>query len=97
MTRDRTLETLRRHADDLKSMGAARLYLFGSTAANAARLDSDVDLFLDFEDPHFSLIELLALREHISDLLSASADVMTRGGIHPHLRPEIENAALRVY
>jgi hypothetical protein len=97
MERDQVLSTLRRHSADLKGLGAARLYLFGSVAKNEARPDSDVDLFFDFDDPHFSLVELVALNDRIAELLHARADVMSRGSIHPRLRPSIESSALQVF
>lgn len=97
MERDQVLSTLRRHAADLKKLGASRLFLFGSVAKNQARADSDVDLFFDFDDPRFSLIELVALNERVAELLHVRADVMSRGSIHPRLRASIESSALQVF
>ena len=97
MERDQVLTTLRRNMADLKGLGASRLFLFGSVAKNEARPDSDVDLFFDFDDPGFSIIELVALQERISGLLHAPADVMSRGSIHPRLRPSIEGSAVQVF
>ena len=97
MERDQVLSTLRRYSTDLKGLGASSLYLFGSVARNEATPDSDVDLFFDFEDPGFSLIELVALKDRICELLRARADVMSRGSIHPRLRSSIEGSALRVF
>lgn len=97
MERDHVISTLRQHSADLKALGATRLFLFGSVAKNEARPDSDVDLFFDFDDPRFSLIELIALKERIAELLQAPADIMSRGSIHPRLRLSIENSALEVF
>ena len=97
MERDQVLSTLRRHSADLKGLGASSLYLFGSIAKNEASPQSDVDLFFDFDDPRFSLVELVALKDRIGELLHAPADVMSRGSIHPRLRSSIEGSALRVF
>lgn len=97
MDRDHILATLRRHAPDLKHLGVSSLFLFGSVARNEAGSASDVDLFFDFDDPRFSLIELVALQERIGDLLHVRADVMSRGSIHPRLRPAIEDSAVQVF
>ena len=97
MERDQVISTLRRHSADLKGLGASHLFLFGSVAENEARPDSDVDLFFDFDDPGFSLVELVALSDHIAELLHARADVMSRGSIHPRLRASIESSALQVF
>jgi predicted nucleotidyltransferase len=97
MTRDHILATLRGHATDLRRLGASSLFLFGSAARNEAGAASDVDLFFDFVDPRFSLVELVALQDRITELLHARADVMSRGSIHPRLRSSIEGSAVRVF
>ena len=97
MDRDHILTTLRRHAIDLRGLGISSLFLFGSTARNEAGPASDVDLFFDFDDPGFSLVELVALQERIADLLHIRADVMSRGSLHPRLRSSIEGSAVRVF
>ena len=97
MTRDRILSTLRGHAADLKRLGASSLFLFGSAARDESGPASDVDLFFDFADPRFSLVELVALQDRITELLDARADVMSRGSIHPRIRSSIESSAVRVF
>ena len=97
MKRDVALSTLRAHEAELKTLGVERLYLFGSVARNEARTDSDVDLFFDFHDPKFSLIELIGLQNRLGDLLRTTADVMTRGSLHPVLRADIEQSAVQVF
>jgi predicted nucleotidyltransferase len=97
MDRDQILATLRRNEAELQRLGASRLYLFGSVARNEAQSSSDVDLFFDFDTPNFSLVELVALKDRISALLHAPADVMSRGSIHPRLRQSIETSAVRVF
>ena len=54
-------------------------------------------VFFDFDAPRFSIIEFVALQDRISGLLCAPADVMSRGGIHPRLRPSIEGSAVQVF
>lgn len=97
MSRDHILAILRRHASDLRGLGAARLFLFGSASRDQAGPESDVDLFFDFEDPRFSIIELIALQARISQLLGARADVMSRGSLHPRVRTSIEGSAVQVF
>lgn len=97
MTRDFALSILRSHADELRAMGVARLFLFGSVSRDAAAPGSDVDLFFDFDDPDFSLIELLSVKGRLGDLLKTPADIMTRGSLHPALRQDIEQSAVQVF
>ena len=97
MDREFVIATLRRHAAELRGLGAAHVFLFGSVARDQAGPASDVDLFIDFDDPRFSLIELAAIKNRLEGMLHTQTDVMTRGSIHPRLRPEIERTALRVF
>jgi predicted nucleotidyltransferase len=97
MDRDHVIATLRAHEPDLHRVGVARLYLFGSVARQEAGPNSDVDLFFDTDNPRFSLIELVDVRERVSDILGAETDVMTRASLHPMLRQRIEAEALCVF
>ena len=97
MDRAHVIATSKEHAAELRDLGAAHVFLFGSVARDQATAGSDVDLFIDFDDPHFSLIELAALKSRLETILRVPADVMTRGSIHPRLRPEIERTAMQVF
>jgi len=97
MDRETAIARLTAHADALRLEGVAGLYLFGSTAAGESRPDSDVDLFFDYDDPKFSLIELVRVGRLISEILGAPADIMTRDSLHPALKERIERSAIRVF
>lgn len=97
MLRDRVIDQLRQHRAELEAMGVSSLSLFGSVARGEQASDSDIDLFFDYADPRFSLIELVAVQRRISDILGAEADVMTRNSLHHHLRSRIEQSAIRVF
>ena len=97
MDQETVVAELRRHADQLRDEGVAALYLFGSTARGEARDGSDVDLFFDYSDPKFSLIELVRVKDRVSAILGVEADVMTRDSLHPMLKERIEASAVRVF
>jgi predicted nucleotidyltransferase len=94
MTRDEAIARLRKSELDLKRAGISHLYLFGSTARDEARPDSDIDLFFDFECDVFDLMDV---REPASGILNARVDLIPRDGIHHVLRQRIEASALRVF
>lgn len=96
MNRADIIARLQARASDIKGLGATSLYLFGSTARNEATGKSDVDLFVDYDPERFSFVELIRLRERLSDLLGRPADLTTREGPHPLLRPAIEAEAIKV-
>jgi predicted nucleotidyltransferase len=88
---------LRGSADAIRAQGVTALYMFGSAARGEARDDSDIDLFVDYDPDRFSFVELIRLQGSLSKLLGRSADLTTREGLHPMLRPQIEAEAVRVF
>jgi hypothetical protein len=97
MERTHAIAALKEHEDALKEPGVERLYLFGSTARDTAREDSDIDLFFDYEEGKFGLFDLMEVQEYASRILGRKAGVMTRDSIHKVLRPRIEANAPRVF
>jgi hypothetical protein len=97
MERASVIKTLSDHKDELRSRGVEALYLFGSTARDEAGPESDVDLFFDYNDPEFSLVELVRIKNMIEETLGSPADVMTRDSIHPRLRSRVEKSSIRIF
>jgi uncharacterized protein len=97
MERDAAIAKLKAHEAELKRLGVASLYLFGSTARGDARDDSDVDLFFDYEKGKFGLFQLMDVKERASGILGRKADIMTRDSLHRMLKQEIEASAVRVF
>jgi uncharacterized protein len=97
MTRADLIATLRSQAPDIRALGATSLYLFGSVARGEAKETSDIDLFIDYDPDRFSFVELIRLRERLSHMLGRPADLTTREGLHPLLRPDIEAEAIKVF
>jgi uncharacterized protein len=97
MKRDEAIERLRRHESELKALGIDHLYLFGSTARDEAREESDVDLFFDHPEGSLGLFELIDVKEAAARILGRHADIMTRRNLHPVLRARIESSAQQVF
>ncbi len=97
MGRDEAMDRLKRHEAELRRFGVERLYLFGSTARDAAGDGSDVDLFFDYEKGRFGVFELMDVKDYATAILGRRADIMTRDSLHAALRRTIETTALRVF
>ena len=97
MKRQDALQKLRAHESDLRRLGVRQLYLFGSTAREEAKEDSDVDLFFDYEKGKFGLFELMDVKEYTEEILGRKADIMNRDSLHPRLRARIEVSAMWVF
>ena len=82
----------------LKALGATALYLFGSTARNRAGATGDIDLFIDY-DPRgsFNVLDMVASKRLLEKELGVGVDLTTRKGLHPLIRKQVENEALRVF
>jgi len=95
MRREEVLTTLKAHRDDLVRFGVKSLRLFGSTARDEMRPESDVDLLVDFESsPTFA--DYMKLRIYLEDLLGVSVDLVTETGLRSRVRPYVEKDAIRV-
>jgi predicted nucleotidyltransferase len=98
VNRTEAIARLRGNADAIKARGATSLYLFGSTVRDEAQPGSDLDLFIDYDPARkFSLVDLVGLKLLLEDELGVGVDVTTRDSLHPMLREEIENSAVRVF
>lgn len=98
MNRMDAIAKLQQHADAVKGMGATALYLFGSTVRNEARANSDLDLFIDYDpDKRFSLLDLVGIQQFLEEEFAIKVDVTTRTSLHPMLKDDIEQSAVRVF
>jgi predicted nucleotidyltransferase len=98
MNRLEAIDKLKRQAQAIKAMGATSLYLFGSIAQDEAARGSDLDLFIDY-DPNgrFNAFDLVGIKQLLESELGIDVDVTTRDGLHPMLRTDIEQSAIRVF
>jgi predicted nucleotidyltransferase len=98
MKRIDAVSKLKDRADAIRAMGATALYLFGSTARDETHEASDLDLFIDYDpDTKFNAFDLVGIKQFLEEELDIPVDVTTRDGLHPMLRPDIEQTAVRVF
>ena len=73
--------------------GSSNVRVFGSCARHEANAKSDVDLLIDLDSGR-SLLDQVALKQELEELLGLSVDVVVEGGISPHLEQRILVEAL---
>lgn len=96
MTRSEAIAKLRSSAEEFRKLGATGLFLYGSAARDELTVESDVDLFIDYDPASdFSFVELIRLQNLIGQRLARDVDLTTRNGLHPLLRDEIERSSIR--
>ena len=94
---DQIVNLLKKNQGRLRQAGAQHLYLFGSSARNAARRGSDVDIFIDYKKGEFGLFELMDFSDLAAGILGRKVDAMTRDSIYPGYRKDIEASAIKVF
>jgi hypothetical protein len=79
-----------------RTHGARNVQVFGSAVRGEDDADSDLDLLVDMEEGR-SLVDRVALKQDLEDLLGREVDVVTEGSLHPRLRERVlrEAVALR--
>ncbi len=73
--------------------GARNVRVFGSVVRGDADAASDVDLLVEME-PGRSLLDLVGLWQDLEDLLGTHVDVLSDGGVSPHLLERIYGEAV---
>jgi len=96
MNRTHVLELLSRSKPILAARyGVTQLALFGSTARDTARSDSDIDILVAFDGPATSE-RYFGVQFYLEDLYGCSVDLVTEKALRAELRPFIEKEAMRV-
>jgi predicted nucleotidyltransferase len=70
------------------SHGAQNLRIFGSVARGQAKQSSDLDVLITLE-PGRSLLDLVAIKQDLEDLLDCAVDVVTEDAVSPHIREQV--------
>ncbi len=96
MNRTQTVQLLTQHKPELaRRFGVSQLALFGSSARDEARPDSDVDVLVSFDGPATSK-RFFGVQFYLEDLLGRPVDLVTDKALRAELRPHVEREAIRV-
>ena len=71
------LAVIQTHLAELLAFGARRLGVFGSFARGEAGDDSDVDVYVEFDDTQRTYDNFFALHERLEKLLGRRVDLVT--------------------
>lgn len=73
--------------------GAKNVRVFGSRARGDARADSDFDLLVTVGE-RTSLLDIIAIKQDLEDLLRSTVHVVTEDAISPYIREEVLKQAV---
>jgi hypothetical protein len=92
-----TVDILAPHREQIRRIaagyGARSVRVFGSVARGAAGPDSDVDLLLEME-PGRTLLDLVAIKQDVEDLLGREVHVVTEAAVSPYMRESVLKEAM---
>ena len=73
--------------------GAHNVRVFGSLARGEDSPGSDVDILIELE-PGRSLLDIVAIKQDLEDLLARKVDVVTEAALSPYIRDRILQEAV---
>lgn len=88
-TKAMALTLLEEHRDTLRFFGVKKLGLFGSFARENQRVDSDVDLLVEFEQGKKTFDNFMELSFFLEDLLKRRVELVTPESLSPYIGPHI--------
>ena len=68
--------------------GARSVRIFGSTARGEASVMSDLDILVDMETRR-TLLDIVAIKQDLEDLLGCRVGVVTESALSPHIRKDV--------
>ena len=94
MNRDDILRNKRNEILDIAARhGARKMRIFGSVLRGEAKLNSDVDFLVELETGR-SLLDIIAIKQDLEDLLGCKVDVVTEAALSPYIRDEVLGQAV---
>ncbi len=96
MRRDEALKRLSEHKDELRDkFGVTSIAIFGSTARDEARPDSDVDVLIEIERPA-GFFKIARVEFYLEDALGTEVDLATPGALRSPIRERIYHDLIHV-
>jgi predicted nucleotidyltransferase len=88
MKRRTVITRIRKHRPQLTKLGVKSLSLFGSVARGEERLDSDVDILVEFNG-RATFDRYMDTKFYLEELLGRKVDLVTPKAIKPLMKPYI--------
>jgi uncharacterized protein len=85
MTRDKIVARVKAHKAEIRAKGVQHLALFGSRMRGDYRRDSDLDVLVDIDPKlkRFTLLDLVAVKRTLDEILGLETNIVERRTIKP--------------
>jgi predicted nucleotidyltransferase len=88
-TKTGIISAIQKNREKIKSFGVKKLGLFGSFVRGEQRLDSDIDLLVEFQAEQKTFDNFIQLSFFLEDVLKQSVELVTPESLSPYLGPYI--------
>jgi len=95
MIKEKVLNTLKEHKQEIQKFHINRISIFGSVARDEDTSKSDIDILIKFDGPPtYDLY--MELKFYLEELLGRKVDLVTEDSIRSELRSYIDQDLIRV-
>lgn len=89
-------EIFEKIAQMLKNRGAKKIAIFGSYVRGDEKLESDIDIIVEFSERK-SLLDIVGIEQELSEALGIKVDLLTEKFISPYLVDRIKKEMVVIY
>ena len=80
----------------LTKHGANKIGIFGSVARGEERIDSDIDILIEFKKTP-SLFEVVRIEQEISDIIGKKVELITEKSLSPYIKDSVLKEVVILY
>ncbi|HEY9205439.1 MAG TPA: nucleotidyltransferase family protein [Candidatus Methanoperedens sp.] len=85
------LAIIKKNKTSLKErFGVKKIGVFGSTVRGEAKMESDVDVLVEFESAKKNFDNFMELSFFLEDIFGKKVDLITTSGLDKYIRPYVE-------
>lgn len=88
-SKQRIISLIEQNKKKIQALGVKQLGLFGSFVRDAQRVDSDVDVLVEFGEGKKTFENFMQLSFFLEDLLKRPVELVTPESLSPYIRPYI--------
>jgi len=89
LEKNKILQKLQKLSPEFKKFGVKKIGLFGSFVRNSQTPDSDVDIFVEFENDKKTFDNFMQLSFVLDEALPYPVELVTKESLSPYLAPKI--------